>query len=444
MRVLYIIDNASREQLAANLVRHELEKRGCVVYFASRYVISNAFNGFQPDIVILPKIHKIPEIFDLAKRCHIALLSAESFTGSEQSALFSYEGYQKINDCIDIRFCWGNFDKNVLKRARVFQESVLVATGHPMTDTWYLPSMTRNKDNRIVIGISSTLKVLANAFGNRNFLSLIDGIEKNTDAAGKSIYFDDPNHAEWWIGFEAAFIRIMINIADFFPNYEIRIRPHPTERATDYLALAKNRPNVKISEGGDIESWLDEIDILLSFLSVSQIDASVKGKHVISLKNLFPSWVIDGLPERLRLAVDDFFPAPSSLEELNVLINRQPDDYAAVRTYVADVFNFPSERRPSELISEYIVKYLDSHVKRPMAGTPMPTSKLRFLLSFPYGDVLLMIALDLRTLLKQGKGGVGHSYCFHRFQRNLGIARRALEIIKRTNARVTHWSSDDL
>lgn len=436
-RVLYIIDNANREQLAANLVKYELEARGCDVRFASRYVIATSFNSFHPDVVILPKIHKIPELVDLAKRCHIALLPAESFTGSVQSTRLSYEISQECNDLVDIRFCWGSFDKNVLAKAGLFREGVLAVTGHPMTDSWYMPLSKSKVDKKLVIGISSTLKVLANTFGDRNFVSLVDALEKNNDANGKSIFFDEPNHAELWVGFEAAFIRIMVNIADEFPECEIRIRPHPTERASDYLALARKRPNVYISEGGDIADWLDEIDVLLSFISASQIDASVRGKKVISLKNLFPVWVRDGLPKRLRLPVDNLFPAPGSMKELRALLAERYVENPSVREYVADIFNYRSRRRPSQQVADYLCSYLSRHDKKAKAGTSMPTSRSRFFFRFPYGDLLLMAALDLKSLLTRSKGGVSHSYCFHRFSRNSNIARRAFEVMQTMNHEIS-------
>lgn len=427
-RILYVIDNATREQLAACLVQYELERRGCIVRFASRYVISTAFNTFRPDLVVLPKIHKIPELADLSKRCHVALLGAESFTGSAQTIVLTYTGFQNDNDAVDIRFCWGGFDKSVLTEYKLFSAEKLVVTGHPMTEAWYMPPIRLTPGSLPVIGIASTIKVLANAFGDRNVVSLIDGLENNTDADGESIYFDSPYHAEWWIAFEAAFIRLMVNIADQFPDLEIRLRPHPTERASDYVALTLNRPNVRVSEGGDIADWLEGIDVLLSFISTSQIDASVRGKRVISLKNLFPDWVMSGLPKRLRLAIDDMFDAPSSFEELRAMLSAPYAPPQAVGAYVKEVFNFPSDKRPSEQIADQLFAYLNRCEKKPLAGQPMPTSKLRKLFAFPGADAVLMAALDIKSSLSRSNGGVAHSYCPHRFRRNKNIAERARKL----------------
>jgi hypothetical protein len=299
-----------------------------------------------------------------------------------------------------------------------------------MTESWYAPQRTRAPGSRPVIGIASTIKVLANAFGDRNLVSLIDGIENNSDANGKSIYFDEPNHAEWWIAFEAAFIRLIINVADEFPDFEVRIRPHPTERAADYAALKRGRPNVRVSQGGDIADWLEDVDVLLSFISTSQIDAAVRGKSVISLKKLFPEWVMAGLPERLRLAIDDMFPAPASFVELRTVLSGPRFESEVANEYIKKIFNFPSEKRPSELIANYISQYLAEHGGKPMAGVPLPTSRIRRLFGFPAGDTVLMVALDLKSWFGRDAAGVSHSYCAHRWGRNSRIAELAARLLK--------------
>jgi surface carbohydrate biosynthesis protein len=432
-RVLYIIDVAAREQLAASLVKIELERRGCIVYLASRYVISEAYNRFRPDVIILPKIHKIPELKELAKRCHVILLSAESFSGSPETTIFSYQGFEDEIKCVDIRFCWGDFDKDTLIEAGLFENDRMVVTGHPMTESWYVPQPIRKNFPSLIVGISSTSKVLANAFGDRNMISLIDGLENNSDANGRSNFFDEPNHAECWIGFEAAFVRLMINISDQFPDFQIRIRPHPNESIADYSALELGRSNVRVSRDEDITAWIDSIDVLLSFISTSQIDASVRGKRVISLKNLFPKWVIEGLPKRLHLPVDDMFPAPYSFEELKEILQTPYEESVTVKEYINRVFNFPSKKRPSELIAEYVCNYLASANVKPSSREVLPTHMGNRLFGFPVSDIIFMIIQDIKSTIGWSKSRVAHSYCAHRYGRNSNIDRRAKELIQAFN-----------
>lgn len=426
-RILYVVDNAVREQLAACLVKKELEQLGCKVHLASRYVISTAFNAFQPDLVVLPKIHKVPELKAISERAYIALLSAESFTGSAQSAIFSYKGFEASNALVDLRYCWGDFDRNVLAGERLFPEEKLIVTGHPMTDAWHLPiANSGSGQKRPIIGIASTIKILANAFGERNLVSLIDSMENNRDANGQSIYFDPPNHAEWWIAFEAAYMRLMVNIADSFPDFDIHIRPHPTERAADYQALTKTRTNVRICEGGDIADWLEGIDVLLSYISTAQIDATVRGKRVISLKGLFPTWVIEGLPSRLRLKIDDMFPAPGNIEELRcLLMEAGPSKLPEVSAFIKQVFNFPSKCKPSVMVADSILSFLRTHPPKKEHGRTLPSGTRRKFFRFPFADDVLMFLLDIKSLANRNESGVSHSYCLHRYRRNRSIQERA-------------------
>lgn len=425
-KILYIVDNAAREQLGAYLVKRELELRNCEVHLASRYVISTAFNMFQPDLVVLPKLHKVPELNEIAKNAYVALLSAESFTGSAQTTILSYKGFDESNAAVDVRFCWGEFDRDVLAREKLFPSEKLIVTGHPMTDPWYAPNTRKESKKRPIIGIASTIKVLVNAFGERNFVKLVESVECNRDADGRSIYFDPPNHAEWWVAFEAAFIRLMINVADRFPQHDIHIRPHPTERASDYLELTRNRPNVKICEGGDIVDWLEGIDILLSYISTSQIDAFVRGKRVISLKGLFPDWIIAGLPARLHLDIDDMFPAPTSLDELErLIVESQAAPVDAAAKFVRNVFNFPSERRPSVRIAEALLNFLVDRPPRSAGIKKIAMGPKRRYFQFPNADDVLMLMLDAKSLIGSSQSGVSHSYCRHRWQRNLLILSRA-------------------
>ena len=430
-RILYIVDNAAREQLAAYLVKRELEKRGCEVHLASRYVISTALNVFRPHLVVLPKIHKVPELKDISEQAYVALLSAESFTGSAQSAILSYKGLEANNALVDLRYCWGEFDRDILASERLFPNEKLIVTGHPMTDGWHLPiGKPVSGQKRPIIGIASTIKILANAFGERNLVSLIDNIENNRDANGLSIYFDPPNHAEWWIAFEAAYIRLMVNIADSFPDHEIHIRPHPTERAADYHALTKTRKNIRVSEGENIVEWLENIDILLSYISTAQIDAMVRGKNVISLKGLFPTWLIERVPSRLRLKIDDMFPAPGSIEELRQLLDGVgAAELPEARTFIKQVFNFPSQRKPSEMVADSLVNFLKTHPQKEHKNRPLPSGALRKYFRFPFADDVLMFLLDIKSLVDRSESGVSHSYCLHRFRRNRLIHWHAEEVI---------------
>jgi len=430
-RVLIVIDNAKREQLGAFLLQTELEKIGAKVKLTSRYVIAEAFNSFKPHFVVLPKIHKIQSLEEISKRAYIGLLSAESYSGSQVCTVMSHATFQQEVDLVDLRFCWGAFDRDLLISEKIIKPSKVVITGHPMTDFWYISETKVSARSKKRIGIASTLKVLANAVNQRNMIELIDGIENNRDAQGCSNYFDAPNHSECWFAFEVAFIRLMINIADYFTDYEISIRPHPLERPEDYMCLTKTRVNLEIDTASTLVEWLDSIDVMLSFISSSQIDAFARGKRVISLRGLFPEEIIKNLPKGLMLTIDNLFEEPKTLSELESVLKEQSvSKIEETNSYLKAVYDFPSTSRPSVKIAESIVNFLSVRPSKIFTAIPITGRTRKLIGLLPGSSDIIMLALSIKSRLGWTNLCFSHSYCLHKIHRN----RRLSEVASRISA----------
>ncbi|NUM88394.1 MAG: hypothetical protein HUU37_04235 [Bdellovibrionales bacterium] len=423
MRVLIAIDSHKREYIAMRLLQDALRSEGIEAHLCSRYILRRAFNRFKPHAVIIHSSHKVPELPHIHKYAHIVLLQAESCTGNERAilSLASPEVFDARFDLVDLRYSWGKFDQELLQTRRAFPNADLALTGHPISEVWYSKSQCRKiPSEKKVVGITTSLRAMTHISGGiRNPVALIQHIEAN----GPSGYFDPPHHAESWVAFESAWLRIVGDlIRELSGKYKIFLRPHPLENVELYRFLEK-KYGVTVHNEEDIGAWLDRIDVLLSYLSGSQIDAHVKGVRVVSIRRLFPQFIQDRIPEMLKLEHDGYYPAPASYQELLEMLRSPVAPDHRLDRFIENVFHYPSKTRPSVAIAAHLKEWLATRKEKKAPFRPFPENPLVRLLA------LILPIDDLSLIWREAKGRItgretiALSFCRHKFLRNLASER---------------------
>lgn len=407
-KILIVIDSHNREYLPSLYLKHALEGESLECKITSKYSLGISYNNFKPDFVIIPKIHKIPHLSEIKKSSKVILMTAESFTGMKESIV----SYTKLWETQNIDFCfsWGTFDKAVYEEIKLFPNVPTFVTGNPIIEPWYLNK--KKEGGKKKIGITTSLRSMTHLAASQNPIEQIISMEDN----GASGFFDPPNHAESWIAFEAAWLRIIYDLMKEFKSYEISIRPHPLEKKEYYQKFKDINPNVTISEHATINEWLDDVDFLLSFLSTSQLDAHVRGIKVISIKNLFPKSIIEGIPASLSAIFANFFPEPKDLNEVKSLIDSYVIKSSKIDTFLLDTFNYPTEK-PSKKIVQQIKLLASSHVCNKVNRKVKLKPLQEFMSYLPMGAELFILLKDFKSTYLKGEK-VAVSFCAHKILRN--------------------------
>lgn len=427
-KILIVIDSFKREFTGISFLKEELERTGFNVKLTSRFSLALAYNNFIPDIVVVPKTHKISELKHIYNQTYVVQLGAESFSGARKALTSCKEskaggGWQ--DDFIDLTLCWGDFNRDIFKELGAFRNSKIITTGNPITETWYKKKITREKKEKKIIGISLSLRTITH----KNAPGIVQTI---VDTELDNFFYDDGFHAESWIAFEVSWIRVITNLIQRFSrDFEIQLRPHPLEDHTLYDYFVKKFPNVSIHASKDIIDWCDQIDILLSYMSTSQIDAHIRGVKVISIKDLFPKFVLDGIPDMMNLEMNDYFPNCVDFENLEMMIrdnNKVENDQ--LTDFIKNVFNFPSQARPSISITKEIRAFLDEKkINKSSSFKKIKIyGKVRFLSFLPNSDLIHLLIADFLYSLRGGFDPK-FSYCPHRIIKNKKIQDKVSSFI---------------
>jgi surface carbohydrate biosynthesis protein len=419
--VLLIVDSSKRELFGINRLINELQLKNLKCRITGRHQLSIAYNQYNPKVVVIPKTHKTIELKDIHKKSLVCLLQAESFAGNAEAARkYNSKSNNAQPEFVDYVYCWGQRDYEAILKARIYPEGVLQLTGNATTEQWYCNNKNTTKKN--TIGIATSLRAITHFSRPKSIIELIDSIEKN----GESGFFDKPNHAESYLTYEIAFLRIILNIINSNPKYTISIRPHPLEDISHYNFLLKY-PNVKIEQNSVITDWLTTIDVLCSYLSVSQIDAYAMKIPVISLKNMFPKWLIDMMPKSLDNEIDTLFQSPYTIKEFQFLIENIEYEFNEKATkFMKDVYNYPSEIIPSKKIAAHIKSILinTSKIKDKNYVQSKEKGFTKYVPEFFSKYLIVTFASELKCLFT-GSNKMKNSYSPWRLIRNYQYEKKA-------------------
>lgn len=376
MIILFAIDNRHREIFYINKIINNIDrKHKC--YKSSIHSLDLAFQNLNPQVLILPKIHKIERLEEMHSIAHIIYIPAEMYSGSDEGFLQTICHELKFLKFIDYRVCWGSFDYDILKNFYLNKTSLSII-GHPIIEQWEKSDI--NTGN-FKVGIISTTRVLNNK-NSSNIFESIYNVEYNADDAGKSLYYRENEHAESWLVYELAFYRILLNIIISNPNIEFIIRPHPSEKVEFYKFISKKFRNVNLSTDLTYGEFLSSVNIVIGHISAGLIEAHLRGLKVYSIRKLFPEWVIALLPYRLNQFFEEMLP---SLSEVTLRLNGESVNNRKLQEFCKSYYNYPLLFSPSCKIAELINNLGASKVKQ----KKFIAKGVRRFLSIKFGHKLL-------------------------------------------------------
>lgn len=400
--VLLVIDNSRRELVSVLLIQHYLQKLGFSSQICSRFILTHAFNKFRPKVVILPNAGD-PLCESLSKCSFVCILPSESGNGQHSQVLGIMKGtvkYRCYTEYVDLFFSWGKQMAEWLSEDGVYTKEQIQVTGNPATDHWLLPAKKRLSGK---MGLTTTFRTLSNTTG--GLKNAFERIYKIENCGGDGTYYISPEHAEVWIYWEAAFIRLICNIVDdiVIPHkVRMELRPHPFENKRPYEFLVQqSRGLVQVTKEEVISDWFQNIDLLVTFMSGSSIDAVVRGLPVVSLKNVLNQDALSRIPKGFLYDYDQYLWQLKSLEQIkeysleafkgSLPVAREPEK---LKTYIQKHFHFPRKKPSALLVAESITDLLENNRHRKFkhlhTSSSVKTRINTVLKHMPYSTELVM------------------------------------------------------
>jgi len=420
--VLLVVDNAYRELPGLTIIKYYLEGMGYTVRFTSRFSIRFALAKYRPKMVILTSAI-YPYIPELSKVSFVCVLPSESGNGQRRQVI-DIHGGTFINKLytknVDMFFSWGEQMSDWLIESGIYQKEQVYTTGNPSTDQWMIK---RERKINSKVGLTSTLRSLANSMdvGSSDFIKYLFESELN---GGDGTYFSPPNHIEAWLHWEVSFLRVICNLTHelIIPNnIQLEIRPHPFESIEKYSYLIHRSKNlISVRKEGPITDWFQNIDLLITYMSASAVDAFVYGIPVLSLKKILNQDALRNVPQGFIYDYYDYFWEPDNIESLRECIQENEKGnlplapkLKELEEYIQRQFNFPRAKPAGQLIAESIDSFFKKNKSRDIKNIP---SSLHILNA--KADLFWKLPLSEETVLflnalREKFIGIGNRSGFH-------------------------------
>lgn len=248
-----------------------------------------------------------------------------AITSNDQEASLQSHGYDEFsktrysNQTIEQSsaiFGWGLEDVETLKQKYSIHKSKIFMTGSPradlwkstFSDYWIIPDAAPKKPFLLV---SSNMGVCHNKFFHEQ-------VKFKRDSG---IYHNDPKRFDLDFvkkadGYRvtAAFIEAIKYLAENNDNYDIVLRPHPSESIECWQILLGQIPNVHVIKDGSINAWINNAFAVMHNGCTTAIETVVSKKPLITYDPFQPPITVGKLANELGFKVQ-------SLEKLSNIVN---------------------------------------------------------------------------------------------------------------------------
>jgi surface carbohydrate biosynthesis protein len=369
-KTLYIpLEIFDREMGGGILLACEAVSRGWKVIIGGKKSIFNNLSRFRemPGVFFLKSI--VPGETFIQKKLKsyghkIASLDVEGLVPSVGEAGVKLRYSQESIDLSDLIFFWGNNHYKSVFDVFLNIKNKSYVSGSPIIDEILMRKKERkekNKDcNKILIatscgyanhmnGLEFSKRMTSNAFS-----------DKINDTHRQKLQYEaelDLKIFKYW--------QIVIPfISARYKDYQIIVRPHPSENKDFWDRFTKNLTNVSVRQGGNILDEMVDANAFLHFNSTSSITALLLG--------IMPIMIFPNLPneyiERITYAKDLSLLANTE-QDLIDLINQSIKSYSNKvnqKVLYDYIHNINSVKNSAELIMDFVEernKYLTQKAK---------------------------------------------------------------------------------
>jgi len=257
---------------------------------------------------------------------------------------------------------WGEFQANCYRHRDPPCREHIVVTGHPRFDLFkpefralYEDEVRRLKEKHGRFILINTNFFWSNAKG-MDFNFLWYEI-KPTESAKRTFYLDQfCNSVVKW----SRFIQLINHLSDRFPEFQIVVRPHPSESIHYYTALLRYVPRVAVAREGALQAWLLATEAVIHDGCTTAIEAYLARTKVINFRPIVDDRFDIHLPNLVGVSCAHEAEVEETLRRWlqapNAVTAVTPENIARVKELID---NFGSQENSFEKLARVIHGVLD-------------------------------------------------------------------------------------
>ena len=259
------------------------------------------------------------KFFEYKKRGHrVVAWCEEGLLLADEQDYLNRKIYPATMEIIDLFFAWGSNQERVVSRKVPNIRERLKKVGNPRIDL--LRKEVREYCRQQVDELKSRHAPFL--LVNTNFAAYnnIRGTETSVEIqkkSGKIRTPEDENLFREFIAFKKdmyhAFISMIEELANTFPDYTVVVRPHPAENHTTWRSVADRYSNIRVIHEGNVVNWIMAAELTIQNGCTTGIESYILEKPTISYQPFQAPVYEDYLPDILGKKA-------ANLEELFTII----------------------------------------------------------------------------------------------------------------------------
>ena len=286
------IETKSREFLSKMLITHKLLKEGYGVVITNKIGLDTGM--FPKGIYVINSLFKnsYKNILDIKKYGHKLILLDEEGLVHLNNERYINRLYKKSLDEVEYVFCFGKDQAQIiLDRYPNMKEKVKI-TGNPRMNLLNkdLRPLIIDNENKKIKSYSNYILIVSN-FSYVNFnCSVTDWDEKKSILREMLIFMGVENemefeeHYNYIFNIFEAMKKLIVRVHEKYPDYNIIIRPHPSEDSKTWEQFAKKYKNIYVESNGDMNTWLVHAKLVIQNSCTSAIECLLLGVPCISYR----------------------------------------------------------------------------------------------------------------------------------------------------------------
>lgn len=334
MNIYIPIEIKVRELEGRTLLALTAAERGhTVILGAKNDTIGLAKRGsLPPGLVHMKSITPHDSMFDL-----LASLKENNHAitvQDEEGGLLdeSYDTFAKLrfsNESIlqvDRVCTWGRYDALSLKNFYPECEEKISVTGSPRVDFWRkdFAGYHNGENEKLLIHGKPYILIVSNFSGPLNENRFWNIMARLNEAG----YFDreegrerhEFENAAYQTRLIGEFVFMIRDLAKFFPDYNILVRPHPVESIEGWNKLIGNIPGVFVKREGTISKWIRNAELIIHNGCTSGLEAAISGENRIAYRPI-PHEIEREIPNKVSINVFSFYELK---DKVHAILNAEP------------------------------------------------------------------------------------------------------------------------
>lgn len=235
------VEIAARELKSKAKIAGELARKGYQVLLASAYAIKDMFNSLPPGVMLFKTMNKLDALnMGLSREAghFTAVLNEEFFGLINEKWIYQAEIAPQAKTECDIVFAQNPAQQELYNSMGIDS----IVTGNPRFD----PSAPREKHR---LGNEILIPTMAGTINNlipiHEYVAKSYGILGGNYLTAQRLIAEQIKHeCKWW----PEQMKAIEEIATYYPDRTIRLRPHPSENPEIYSGFAKRFNNVIIDD----------------------------------------------------------------------------------------------------------------------------------------------------------------------------------------------------